>query len=138
MQTSSRWAPISASTDPAALVVASLAAAPDPSLGELLGAGRADALRTHLAERALAWARAHGPSLHAAVADGAAAVAALDGHAGPVLLVSADVPALDDRLSIRVDNNHRESAVRSQGMWLPIDQINRFVTSFVSMEMPLR
>jgi len=99
MQASSRWAPISALTDPAALVVASLAAAPDPSLGELLGAGRADALRTHLAERALAWARAHGPSLHAAVADGAAAVAALDGHAGPVLLVSADVPALDDRLA---------------------------------------
>jgi hypothetical protein len=52
-----------------------------------------------LAERALAWARAHGPARGVAVADGDAAVAALDGHAGPVLLVAPDVPGLDDRLA---------------------------------------
>jgi hypothetical protein len=33
------------------------------------------------------------------VADAAAAVTALDGHAGPVLLVAPDVPGLDDRLA---------------------------------------
>ena len=41
----------------------------------------------------------HGPSLHAVVDGGAEAVAVLDGHAGPVLLVAADVPGLDDRLA---------------------------------------
>jgi hypothetical protein len=68
-------------------------------LDEDLGAERAGALRELLGRRALAWAAAHGPTLHAAVADGAAAVAALDGHAGPVLLVAPDVPGLDDRLA---------------------------------------
>ena len=41
----------------------------------------------------------HGPSLHAVVDGGAEAVAVLDGHTGPVLLVAADVPGLDDRLA---------------------------------------
>jgi hypothetical protein len=94
MPTSSRWAPISASTEPAALVVASLAAPADDSLGP-----RADAIRSFLSARALAWAATHAPALHAAVADAAAAVDALDGHAGPVLLVAPDVPGLDDRLA---------------------------------------
>jgi hypothetical protein len=97
--TSSRWAPISASTDPAAFVVATLGAPADPALDEELGAERAGALRELLGRRALAWAAAHAPVLHAAVADGGAAVAALDGHAGPVLLVAPDVPGLDDRLA---------------------------------------
>jgi Uncharacterized protein conserved in bacteria (DUF2064) len=65
----------------------------------LLGADRAAALRAHLAERALAWASDHAPTLHAPVADGTAAVEALHGHAGPVLLVASDVPGLDDRLA---------------------------------------
>jgi hypothetical protein len=56
-------------------------------------------VRSLLAERALAWAAAHAPRLHAAVADGSAAVAALAGHSGPVLLVAPDVPRLDDRLA---------------------------------------
>jgi hypothetical protein len=56
-------------------------------------------VRALLAERALAWLVAHAPALHAAVGDGAAAVAALDGHTGPVLLVAPDVPGLDDRLA---------------------------------------
>jgi glycosyltransferase A (GT-A) superfamily protein (DUF2064 family) len=51
-----------------------------------------------LRSRALAWAAVHGPALHAQVADGAAVVAALDGHA-PVLLVAPDVPGLDHRLA---------------------------------------
>jgi hypothetical protein len=97
--TSSRWAPISASTDPAALVVDSLAAPPDPALDDALGADRALALRALLRDRALDWARSHGPALHAAVADGAAVIGALDGHAGPVLLLAPDVPGLDDRLA---------------------------------------
>jgi glycosyltransferase A (GT-A) superfamily protein (DUF2064 family) len=86
-------APISASTDPAALVVSSLAAPHDDALP------RAADVRNLLAERALAWAAAHAPSLHAAVDDGAAAVAALAAHSGPVLLVAPDVPGLDDRLA---------------------------------------
>jgi hypothetical protein len=99
MPTSSRWAPISASTDPAALVVGTLAAPVDAALAEALGAERANAVAELLRARALAWARAHGPALHAVVADGASAVAALDGHSGPVLLVASDVPGLDDRLA---------------------------------------
>lgn len=83
----------------AALVVATLAAGADGSLDAALGAQRAAGVRSLLADRALAWAAAHGPALHRAVADGTAAVAALDGHSGPVLLVAPDVPGLDDRLA---------------------------------------
>ena len=71
----------------------------DAALDEALGPDHAAALRALLADRALAWARSHAPALHAAVADGSAALAALDGHAGPVLLVAPDVPGLDDRLA---------------------------------------
>ena len=99
MPTFSRWAPISASTDPAALVVASLAAAPDPALEDALGSARAAAVRSLLEDRALEWAAAHAPALNAAVPDATAAVGALEGHDGPVLLVAPDVPGLDDRLA---------------------------------------
>jgi glycosyltransferase A (GT-A) superfamily protein (DUF2064 family) len=99
MPTSSPWARISASTDPAALVVRSLAAPADPALDDALGAAGAAALRALLADRALDWAAAHAPTLHAAVADATAAVAALDTHSGPVLLVAPDVPGLGDRLA---------------------------------------
>ena len=97
----SRWATISASTEPApaGLVVGTLAAPRDPSLDAALGAERAAAVRSLLASRARDWAATHGSALHLTVDDGAAAVAALDGHAGPVLLVAADVPGLDDRLA---------------------------------------
>ena len=71
----------------------------DLSLVESLGPDGAAAVHAWLGDRALAWARSHGPSLHAAVHDGAEAVATLDGHAGPVLLVASDVPGLDDRLA---------------------------------------
>jgi hypothetical protein len=97
--TSSRWAPISGSTDPAALVVASLAAPADPDLDEALGVERAAAVRRFLADRALDWAAAHAPALHLAVPGAVAAVGALDGVAGPVLLVAPDVPGLDARLA---------------------------------------
>jgi hypothetical protein len=86
-------------TDPAALVVDALAAPADPALDEALGAGPAAALREALRGRALAWARAHAPALHAVVPDAAAAVDALRSHEGPVLLVAPDVPGLDDRLA---------------------------------------
>jgi hypothetical protein len=99
MPTSSRWAPISASTDPAALVVKTLSAPFDVSLVEALGPQAAASVHAWLHQRALSWARTHGPTLHAAVDDGAAAVAALGDHTGPVLLVAYDVPGLDDRLA---------------------------------------
>ena len=99
MSTSSRWAPISASTDPAAIVVKTLAAPFDLSLLEALGPGGAAAVHAWLGHHTLTWARKHGPSLHASVDDGPAAVEALGGHAGPVLLVAVDVPGLDDRLA---------------------------------------
>lgn len=100
MPTSSRWGLISASTDPAALVVEALAAAIDPALDEAFGSERARTLRAALHERAVAWARSHGPRLHAAVPDAPAAVEALRRHTGPVLLVAPDVPGLDDRLAL--------------------------------------
>ena len=56
-------------------------------------------MRALLTRRAVAWAAAHGPALRALVEDGEAAAQALDGHAGPVLLVAPDVPGLDDRLA---------------------------------------
>jgi hypothetical protein len=37
--------------------------------------------------------------LHAAVTDAAAALEALAGHTGPVILLAPDVPGLDDRLA---------------------------------------
>jgi hypothetical protein len=79
--------------------VASLAAPADPALDDELGSDRAAALRRLLADRALAWAAAHGRARHAAVADARAAAEALAGHAGPVILVAPDVPGLDDRLA---------------------------------------
>jgi glycosyltransferase A (GT-A) superfamily protein (DUF2064 family) len=81
------------------VVVAALGAAADPALEDALGADRARALRELLAERAAAWARAHGTALSAVVADAAAAVEALRTHPGPVLLVAPDVPGLDDRIA---------------------------------------
>jgi hypothetical protein len=71
----------------------------DPALAEELGPERASAIHAWLGARAAAWARSPGPALHAFVADGDEAVTALDGHAGPVLLVASDVPGLDDRLA---------------------------------------
>jgi glycosyltransferase A (GT-A) superfamily protein (DUF2064 family) len=52
-----------------------------------------------LADRALAWAAAHAPGVHAAVAGAAAAIEALAGHDGPVILLAPDVPGIDDRLA---------------------------------------
>jgi hypothetical protein len=80
-------------------VVDALGAPPDPALDDALGAERAQALHAALRERAEAWARAHGPALQATVADAPAAVEALRGHAGAVLLVAPDVPGLDDRIA---------------------------------------
>jgi hypothetical protein len=71
----------------------------DPALIEELGPERSSAIHAWLKHRAVAWARSHGPALHAVVGDGDDAVATLDGHAGPVLLVASDVPGLDDRLA---------------------------------------
>jgi hypothetical protein len=71
----------------------------DPAFVEELGPERSAAVHAWLNDRAAHWAKAHGPALHAVVADGDEAAAALDGHVGPVLLVASDVPGLDDRLA---------------------------------------
>jgi hypothetical protein len=83
---------------PAAVVVAALAAPADPGLEELLGTERARALRTALAARARRWAAAAAPDRAFEATSVAAAGAALHGHVGPVLLAAPDVPGLDASL----------------------------------------
>ena len=84
---------------PAAVVLASLAAPADPALDDLLGAVAAAALRRELARRARRWAAAAAPGQAFEATTPDAALAALAGHPGPVLLVAPDVPGLDLRLA---------------------------------------
>jgi hypothetical protein len=92
-------------TDPARLavvVLSTLSGPHDDSLAELLGPVAAAALTRELTRRAHRWAAAaagpDGPgAFEANSAD--AAIAALDGHEGPVAFVAPDVPALDDHLT---------------------------------------
>jgi len=84
---------------PAAVVLASLAAPEDPALDELLGAVAVAALRRELARRARRWAAAAAPAVAFEATTAGAALAALAGHEGPVLLVAPDVPGLDARLA---------------------------------------
>jgi hypothetical protein len=91
-------------TGPLAVVVLGTLAGrdPDDSLGELLGPVAAAALRRELVRGAHRWAAASatpgGPgAFEANTAD--AALAALEGHVGPVAFVAPDVPALDAALA---------------------------------------
>jgi hypothetical protein len=84
---------------PAAVVLASLAAPEDPALADVLGAVAAGALRRELAGRARRWAAAVAPGAAFEATTPGAALAALTGHDGPVLLVAPDVPGLDARLA---------------------------------------
>jgi hypothetical protein len=79
------------------VILDALAGPPSPELRERLGADADDALRAALRSRARAWARrAAGGATPLEVAAAPALPAALGDHAGPVLLVAPDVPALGD------------------------------------------
>ncbi|MGZ4276030.1 MAG: hypothetical protein ACXVFK_04955 [Solirubrobacteraceae bacterium] len=81
------------------MIVAALAAEPDPALDDLLGAAGARALRAELAARARRGAAAVAPARAFEATTMGAAAAALHGHGGPVLLAAPDVPALDEGLA---------------------------------------
>lgn len=89
---------------PLAVVVLSTLAGEDPgdSLGELLGPVAAAALRRELLRGARRWAAdtatPGGPGAFEANSPDAA-LAALTGHAGPVVFVAPDVPGLDGALA---------------------------------------
>lgn len=85
------------SPEPAAVVLASLGAAPDAGLDALLGVGPAAALREELVARARRWVAAVAPGNAFEATSPFMAAAALRDHDGPVLLVAHDVPALDPR-----------------------------------------
>jgi len=84
---------------PAAVVLAGLAAPADPALDLALGTVAVAALRRELAARARRWAAAAAPGIAFEATTAEAALAALTGHEGPVLLVAPDVPGLDGRLA---------------------------------------
>ncbi len=83
-------------TAPSVVVLDSLAAPYDPGLDAAVGPGAAQRLRRELRAIARRWAASVAPdrSFEATSAD--AALLALDGHGGPVLLVAPDVPWLAD------------------------------------------
>ena len=99
MSISSRSGPISPGTDPAAVVVEALAAAPDPALDALLGTEAAGRLRSALRARARRWASAVAGGNAYEATSLAAAAAAVHGHVGPLLLAAPDVPALDEAVA---------------------------------------
>src|SRR5690242_10639874 len=92
---SSRSGPISAGTEPAAVVVAALAAPPDPALAALLGDDDAAQVDELPWTRARRWAAEIGPDRAFEASSVDAAAAAVHGHSGPLLLAAPDVPALD-------------------------------------------
>lgn len=78
----------------AAVVLDALAAPLDPELDHAVGPGAARRLRRELRAVARRWAAALAPghAFEATCAD--AAVLALEGHAGPTVLVAPDIPTL--------------------------------------------
>ena len=83
----------------AAVVLAALAARPDPELGALLGLDGADALRSELDARARRWAAAVAPGRAFEATSLDAAAIALHDHGGPILIAAPDVPALSELLA---------------------------------------
>ncbi|HWI71065.1 MAG TPA: hypothetical protein VNT55_03850, partial [Baekduia sp.] len=80
---------------PIAVVLDALAATREPELRARLGAEGDEALRGALRLRARTWARgAGGGAEPLELADAGELAAGLAGHAGPVVLVAPDVPAL--------------------------------------------
>jgi hypothetical protein len=82
------------SAAPAAVVLDTLAASHDVGLDAAIGAGAVQRLRRELRAGARRWAAALAPDRAFEANSAGAALVALDGHAGPVVLVAPDVPAL--------------------------------------------
>jgi hypothetical protein len=80
-------------------VVDALAAPADPGLAALVGPDDAARIAEALRARARRWAAAVAPDRAYEATSLDAAVAAIHGHAGPVLLAAPDVPALDVALA---------------------------------------
>ena len=115
----------------AAIVLASLAAPPDPGLDELLGASAAAALRAELAARARRWAAAVAPQEAFEATGPLMAAAALRDHAGPLLLVAADVPRLDARLAAAALDDLRQGA---DAVWAPTNDGSPYLVAFARPE----
>ena len=111
----------------AAVVLASLAAEPDPALAELLGPTAAAALREELAGRARRWAAAVAPEQAFEATSPMMAGAALREHAGPVLLAAGDVPALDARLAAAALD---DLAAGADVVWAPTTDGTPFLLGF--------
>ncbi len=78
----------------AAVVLDALGAPPDPELDRAVGPGAAQRLRAELRAVARRWVAELAPGSAFEATSPAAAVIALDGHDGPVVLVAPDIPAL--------------------------------------------
>jgi len=84
----------SAPLEPAAVVLDALAAPPDPELERAVGPGAAQRLRAALRARARRWAAAFAPGRAYEATSAAAALLAIGAHAGALVLVAPDIPAL--------------------------------------------
>ena len=80
----------------AAVILDSLAAPLDPELDRVVGPGAAQRLRRELRGRARRWVAAIAPDRAFEATTPGAALMALDGHGGPVILVAPDIPVLGD------------------------------------------
>ena len=80
--------------EPAAVVLDALAAPPAPGLDTAVGAGAAQRLRRELRAIARRWVASLAPGRAFEANSAGAAVVALDGHVGPVVLVAPDIPGL--------------------------------------------
>jgi hypothetical protein len=78
-----------------AVIVDALGAPPDRGLDAALGAEGAAAVRAALRDRARRWARAVGGDRAFEATSVEAALAAVHGHAGPVVLAAPDIPRMD-------------------------------------------
>jgi glycosyltransferase A (GT-A) superfamily protein (DUF2064 family) len=78
----------------AAVVLDALGAPLDPELDRAVGPATAQRLRRELRAVACRWADALAPGRAFEATSAAAAALALDGHRGPVVFVSPDIPAL--------------------------------------------
>lgn len=89
----------------AVVVLDTLGAPADPGLAAALGDEGARAVRAEVRANARRWAARVAPDRAFEATSPGAAVAALDGHDGPVVLVAPDVPSLgaEHERSIRAD-----------------------------------
>ncbi len=83
-------------TGPAVVVLDALAPPVDSGLDAAVGHGAAQRLRRELRAATRRWAARLAPGMAFEATTAGAALVALDGHLGPVVLVAPDVPALSD------------------------------------------